>query len=112
MGLLGEESNMWPIKGTTPRIDTILLCAALLGPVGPGLAQFTQQAKLVGTGAVGNAFQGNVALSADGSIAIVGGPFDNGGAGAAWVFIRSGGTWIQQAKLVGTGAGGSLPARQ
>jgi len=44
--------------------------------------------KLVGTGAVGNSEQGvSVALSADGSTAIVGGPGDNSNAGAAWVFI-------------------------
>jgi hypothetical protein len=68
--------------------------------------------KLVGTGAVGNAEQGSsAALSADGSIAIVGGTIDDGDAGAAWVFTRNGGAWVQQgAKLVGTGAVG--PARQ
>ena len=44
--------------------------------------------KLVGTGAVGNSEQGiSVALSADGNTAIVGGPYDSGGAGAAWVFV-------------------------
>ena len=38
---------------------------------------WTQQSKLVGTGAVGNAAQGSsVALSADGNTAIVGGPFE------------------------------------
>ena len=50
----------------------------------------------------------SVALSADGNTAIVGGPNDNTGAGAAWVFTRSGGVWTQQGdKLVGTGAVGS-----
>ncbi len=65
--------------------------------------------KLVGTGAVGSASQGSsVALSADGNTAIVGGPLDNGNAGAAWVYTRSGGIWTQQGtKLVGTGAVGS-----
>jgi hypothetical protein len=66
---------------------------------------WTQQGdKLVGTGAVGNAYQGySVALSADGNTAIVGG----WGFGAAWVFTRSEGVWTQQGnKLVGTGAGG------
>jgi hypothetical protein len=63
-----------------------------------------QGAKLVGSGAVGAAFQGySVALSNDGNTAIVGGPLDNSNAGAAWVFIRSGGVWTQQAKLVGGG---------
>ncbi len=65
--------------------------------------------KLVGNGAVGSARQGaSVALSADGSTAIVGGWSDNGRIGAAWVFTRSGrGAWSQQGKkLVGTNAVG------
>jgi hypothetical protein len=67
-----------------------------------------QSAKLVGTGAVGPAHQGEaVALSGDGSTAIVGGWVDNSQTGAAWVFTRSNGVWTQQgAKLVGTGAVG------
>jgi hypothetical protein len=67
-----------------------------------------QGSKLVGTGAVGQASQGSsVALSADGNTAVVGGLFDNSGAGAAWVYTRSGGVWSQQgSKLVGTGAVG------
>jgi lipocalin len=72
---------------------------------------WTQQgAKLVGNDAAGPALQGTrVALSADGNTAIVGGPYDNGGAyGATWVFTRSNGVWTQQgSKLVGTGAVGS-----
>jgi hypothetical protein len=49
-----------------------------------------QGSKLVGTGALGSAMQGSsVALSADGNTAIVGGFYDNTGAGAAWVFTRS-----------------------
>ncbi|PWU02794.1 MAG: hypothetical protein C5B51_20200, partial [Terriglobia bacterium] len=66
-------------------------------------------APLLGSGAAGFAGQGyRVALSADGSTAVVGGPNDNGGAGAVWVFTRSGdGTWTQQGtKLVGSGAVG------
>jgi hypothetical protein len=65
-----------------------------------------QGSKLVGAGAVGNASQGvSVALSGDGNTAIVGGVNDTAGAGAAWVFIRSGGVWSQQGdKLVGLGA--------
>jgi len=64
-----------------------------------------QGAKLVGTGAIGTAFQGvSVALSADGNTAIVGGPDDNTFVGAAWVYTRSGGVWNQQGtKLVGSG---------
>jgi hypothetical protein len=65
-----------------------------------------QGPKLVGTGVLGlYASQGqSVSLSGDGNTAIVGGPLDNGGAGAAWIYTRSGGVWSEQAKLVGTGA--------
>jgi hypothetical protein len=67
-----------------------------------------QDNKLVGTGAVGASEQGDVALSADGNTAIVGGAGDNSNIGAAWVFTRSGGVWTQQGnKLVGTGGAGT-----
>ena len=78
-------------------------------------AVWSQQAKLVGTGVAGSAgaLQGNsVSLSDDGNTAIVGGPFDNNFAGAAWVFTRSGGVWSQQAKLVGTGVAGPSARRK
>ena len=53
------------------------------------------------------------ALSSDGNTALAGGYNDNGGAGAAWAFTRSGSTWTQQgAKLVGTGAAGPGGALQ
>jgi hypothetical protein len=76
----------------------------------PASAQFTQQgAKLVGSGAAGAASQGfSVALSADGDTAIVGGPYNNSSAGAAWVFSQSGGVWTQQeSKLLGAGPVGA-----
>jgi hypothetical protein len=57
---------------------------------------WTQQgSKLVGTGAVGAAFQGvSVALSADGNTAMVGGDTDNSEIGAAWVFVQSAGVLV------------------
>jgi len=69
---------------------------------------WTQQAKLTGTGAAGNAMQGtSVALSADGNTALIGGPGDAGGAGAFWVFTRASGAWSQQGnKLAGVGGTG------
>jgi hypothetical protein len=45
-----------------------------------------------------------VTLSADGTTALVGGYYDNNGVGASWVYTRSGNTWSQQTKLIGTGA--------
>jgi hypothetical protein len=64
---------------------------------------FIQQGeKLTGAGEtggpffVGGLFGFDVALSADGNTALIGGPFDGEGVGAAWVFTRSGSTWTQQ----------------
>jgi hypothetical protein len=64
-----------------------------------------QGPKLVGSGAVGRAGQGEgVGLAGDGNTALVGGPDDNSALGAVWVFARSGSSWSQQGeKLVGTG---------
>jgi hypothetical protein len=67
---------------------------------------WTQQGnKLVGSGAIAQPGQGfSVALSSDGSTAIIGGPSDNSAVGAAWVFTRSNDVWSQQGdKIVGTG---------
>jgi hypothetical protein len=95
----------------------VLISATLLFSSQLALAQFTQQGpKLVGTGAVALSCQGSsVALSADGSTAIVGGFGDNSNGcciGAAWVFTRSGGVWTQQGnKLVGTGGVGNSQTR-
>ena len=69
---------------------------------------WTQQAELVARNAIGKQYQGfSVALSADGNTALVGGNGDNNFMGAVWIFTRSAGLWTEQAKLVGTGAGGA-----
>ncbi|MGA8947405.1 MAG: putative Ig domain-containing protein, partial [Pseudolabrys sp.] len=84
--------------------------ATRLSLAGPPITMVTQQAnKFGGAGASGAAQQGrSVSLSSDGNTAIVGGPGDNSGQGAAWVYTRSGGVWTQQGnKLVGTGASGA-----
>ncbi len=53
-------------------------------------------------------FGETVALSADGSTMLIGAPGDDGGRGAAWVFTRSGSTWIQQGgKLTPSGESGA-----
>ena len=73
-----------------------------------GNAWAQQGSKLVGLGAIGTSQQGwNVSVSADGNTAMIGGFSDNGGVGAAWVYVRSGNTWTQQGdKLVGAGGVG------
>jgi hypothetical protein len=65
---------------------------------------WVQQAKLFGTGASGEAGQGfSVSMDERNALAIVGGPFDNGGAGAVWVFSQTvAGTFVQlNSKLAG-----------
>lgn len=114
-----RSAGMWTQQG--PKIVGGGLCVALSGDgntavIGPGVWVFTrsgsmwtqQGPKLVGTGEVGLANQGtSVAVSEDGNTLIEGGPSDNNGTGAAWVFTRSGGVWAQQGnKLVGVGAVG------
>ena len=71
---------------------------------------WTQQgSKLVGTGAVGAASKASRSrCRPTATPPSSAGTGDNGGAGAAWVFTRSGGVWTQQgSKLVGTGAVGA-----
>src|SRR5207253_1513445 len=65
-------------------------------------------ATLTASDEIGKSLLGSaVALSHDGNTALVGGPNDNEGSGAVWVFIRKGSTWTQQAKLAGEGESGS-----
>ena len=66
---------------------------------------WTQQAKLVaGDGAAGDFFGRSVSISADGAYAVIGAYGDDVGAnasqGSAYIFVRSGTSWTQQAKLV------------
>ena len=100
-----------------PRIFGLVAIAAFVVPCFLGgasaQAQFSQQAKLAATDAIGFPQQGySVSVADDGNTAIVGGPLDNSQAGAAWIFTRSGGVWTQQAKLVGTNVIGPYPAQQ
>jgi hypothetical protein len=44
------------------------------------------------------AFGSSVSLSSDGNTALIGGPQDSEGFGAAWIFTRSGSTWTQQGR--------------
>ena len=95
----------WPL-----RLAAFLVVVAPLLVTAQSEAQVSHQgSKLVGTFAVGPAYQGSsVALSADGNTAIVGGLMDNKLNGAVWAFTRNGTAWTQQgSKLVGTGAVGN-----
>jgi hypothetical protein len=68
--------------------------------------KWTQQGtKLTGSEESSDAeFGESVALSAEGNIALIGGPRESTGFGAVWAFSRSGEKWIQQgAKLTASG---------
>jgi FG-GAP repeat protein len=76
--------RLWRIPGLS-----VLISAALVFSSQLALAQFSEQKKLVGTEAIGNANQGSsVSLSSDGNTAIVGGYRDDGNKGAAWVYVN------------------------
>jgi len=65
---------------------------------------WTKPTKLEGGGEIGSGkFGRDVALSADGHTALIGGFANNGEVGAAWVFSGSGSSWTQEAKLEGGG---------
>jgi hypothetical protein len=53
----------------------------------------------------------SVSLSENGNTALIGGYHDDLSVGAAWAFVRSGSTWTEQEKLVGTGSVGGFPTQ-
>jgi hypothetical protein len=61
--------------------------------------------KLTASDEMGNGWFGKtVALSADGTLALIGGHVDNAETGAAWMFTRTGTAWTQRgSKLTGSG---------
>lgn len=66
---------------------------------------WSQVAKLSPSDATANqAFGGAVSISGDGSTIAIGARGDNTNTGAVYIFVNSGGTWVQQAKLIGTGS--------
>lgn len=67
-------------------------------------AMWTQEAKLTSpAGSGGTQFGAGVAIAGD--IAVVGAPLDLSSVGSAFVFVRNGGTWTQQAKIVAPDGG-------
>ena len=117
----GEETAQGESVALSEEGDT-----ALIG--GPGQAKATgaawvftrsgeawsqQGGELLGEDATAKEAQvgHSVSLSENGDTALVGGYHDDLSVGAAWAFVRSGSTWGEQEKLVGTGSTGGFPTQ-
>jgi FG-GAP repeat/Phosphoesterase family len=96
--------------GTSVAISGSTAVIGAPGGAGAGLAYvfvragttWSQQAELGASDAAsGDDFGYSVAIS--GSTALVGNPFSNANTGAAYVFVRSGVSWSQQAELTAVG---------
>jgi hypothetical protein len=71
---------------------------------GPELEDWSEAGELTGVGESADGHFGySVALSGEGTTALIGAPFDEAGTGAAWVFTSSEGAWSEQGPLL-TGA--------
>ena len=104
---LSADGNTALVGGDRENASGVITGAAWVYTRSGGV--WSQQgSKLIGTGYVGNPYQGaSVSLSADGNTALVSGHQDNFSKGAVWVYTRSGGVWTQYGnKLVGTGTAG------
>lgn len=83
------------LHGTTVTIEVDASRARYPVTIDPLIGQGEQRPLPSGETEDGQ-FGFSIALSADGSTALVGAPADNGFAGAAWMFTRIGSTWTQQ----------------
>jgi len=99
------------IPGSTSFGGTVSLSAdtAVIGATNTAYVfvrsgtSWTQQAQLIGSDTVtGDSFGGAVAI--DGDTAVIGASAHNNFLGAAYVFVRSGTTWTEQAKLTASDA--------
>ena len=76
---------------------SLAVVLALLLPMAPVSAGGTETKLIASDGAAGDYFGYSVSISGD--TAVVGAYQDDGSKGSAYVFVRSGTTWSQQAKL-------------
>ena len=118
--LVGSDSLLSPRRGTGVALSYDGNTAAIGGPMANaaegGVCIFVRTGgvwsqdgpRLVGSGASTSAQQGcSVSLSANAATLLEGGYRNVEGEGAAWVFERKSGGWVQTgSKLVGTGAAG------
>src|SRR6266487_4852373 len=82
-------------------VGMLLLVLVLAGV--RGAATVTETRLVPNDGAIGDLF-GGLGVSMSGDTAVIGAPGKDSGTGAAYVFVRSGTTWSQQAKLTASDA--------
>ncbi len=83
--------RVWDQRARYPlTIDPFIGQAKLLAPTTGPLKREKGDAR----------FGVSVAVSSDGNTALIGGFEDHRGVGAAWAFVRTGGSWTSQRKLV------------
>ena len=83
------------LHGATVKIEVDTSGAGYPVTIDPLIGQGEERPLPIDESEAGR-FGFSIALSADGTTALVGAPADNGVAGAAWVFTRVGSTWTQQ----------------
>ncbi len=94
--LIGDNGSTGPSNLTTALVYHLVGSA------------WVQQAVLTPSSEFSNGstfFPASVALSSDGSTAIVGNAADGGGVGAVWMFVATGGVWSEQAGPVTLASG-------
>ncbi len=95
VGVPGEDSNATGIDGNAANNSASGSGAAYVFARTAGA--WSQQAYLKASNtALNDAFGKTVAISSDGSTIAIAAPQRNTGAGAVYVFVRSGGSWVQQ----------------
>lgn len=111
---LSADGNTALIGGPLDAINDVGALGAAWVFTRSAAGVWSQQGpKLTPTDEAGNAqFGASVALSADGNTALIGGPEESAGPsdglpGAAWVFTRAGGSWVERSKLVANDESGN-----
>ena len=103
----GGAGVPWCRSMVPARRGACLLLFLTAGPYEPtSLAAFETAKLTAADGAPGDWFGRSVAISEDGNTVVVGSYRDDGH-GSAYVFVRSGGNWIQQAKLTASDGAGN-----
>jgi len=90
--------------------DTAVVTNSSFGSGAPGTAwifvrsgtTWSQQGSALTNGTAQNGFGISVAMSADGDTVLIGGYGEKEYEGAAWIYVRRGSTWTEQAEIVGS----------